>query len=109
MSTLDEKKLSYAPAYVTGIYPLLVEEAKKHGYAISIHGSIQRDLDLVAIPWTEDAVDPECLIVSLCQIFDIKPNHPLNCPERKPHGRLSWSIPLWWGAYIDISVMPRIL
>lgn len=104
---LDSKKTTYAPAYVVGIYPALADKARELGYALALHGSVQRDLDLIAVPWTDSAVDAIELVVALCAEFDLKPNHQLESPEIKPHGRLGWTIPLWWGAYIDLSVMPR--
>lgn len=108
MAGLDEKKPTYAPAYMVGIYPALAELARTLGYALALHGSLQRDLDIIAIPWTSEAVDPLDLVTALCSEFDIKPNHPLGEPTQKAHGRMSWSIPLWWGAYLDLSVMPRV-
>lgn len=27
--------------------------AREHGYALSVHGSVARDIDIVAIPWVE--------------------------------------------------------
>lgn len=107
MSTLDEKNPTWAPAYMVGIYPALAAAARTKGYALALHGSLQRDLDLVAIPWTDDAADPKDLLSVLCEEFDIETNNPLGMPMAKPHGRLCWTIPLWWGAYIDLSVMPR--
>lgn len=29
--------------------------ARKHGWAIGVHGSLRRDIDLIAVPWTEEA------------------------------------------------------
>lgn len=107
MPGLDEKKPTYAPAYVVGIYPALAAKARELGYALALHGSVQRDLDLIAIPWTDEAVEPIVLINGLCEEFDLETNHPLREPGIKPHGRLAWTIPLWWGAYLDVSVMPR--
>lgn len=75
---------------------------------MALHGSLQRDLDLIAIPWTEEAVEPIALINALCEEFDLETNHPIDAPWIKPHGRLAWTIPLWWGAYLDVSVMPRV-
>lgn len=107
MGTLDEKKPTYAPAYMVGIYPALAEKARSMGYALALHGSLRRDLDLIAVPWTDDAAEPAALVAALCEEFDVAPNHPMDKPEHKPHGRLGWSIPLWWGAYLDLAVMPR--
>ena len=104
MGDLKQKKATYAPAYVVGIYPELAERARSLGYALALHGSVQRDLDLVAIPWVEYAASPDYLVQSLCSAFDLetKPTEG----ELRPHGRITWSIPLWWGAYIDLSVIP---
>lgn len=106
MGTLDEKKPTWAPAYMVGIYPQLAAEARRHGYALTLHGSLQRDLDVVAVPWAEQVSPAIDLVSALAGVFYIEPNHPIDKPEQKPHGRLSWSLPLWWGAYIDLSVMP---
>jgi hypothetical protein len=106
MTGLDVKKPTFAPAYIVGIYPKLAEIAKQHGYALALHGSLQRDLDLIAIPWTAEAVSPTELMSAILAAFDLEPTHKE--PELKPHGRLAWSIPLWWGAYIDLSVMPLL-
>ncbi|WP_430434295.1 hypothetical protein [Methyloversatilis sp.] len=108
MGALNEKKPTYAPAYMVGIYPQLAEEARRFGYALALHGSLQRDLDLIAVPWREDAAPAIDLVRALGEVFDVEPNHPIDRPEQKPHGRLGWSLPLWWGAYLDISVTPRI-
>lgn len=108
MAGLNEKKPTYAAAYVVGIYPALVTKARALGYALSLHGSLQRDLDLIAVPWTESAIDPIELVKALCEEFDVAPNHDVTKPEVKPHNRLAWSIPLWWGAYIDLSVISPI-
>jgi hypothetical protein len=108
MAGLDTKKATYAPAYTVGIYPELANTAKANGYALALHGSLQRDLDLIAVPWTDEAIAPLELVKKLCQCFDVEPNHDLTKPEARPHGRLGWSIPLWWGAYLDLSVMPPV-
>ncbi|MDR7331727.1 hypothetical protein [Roseateles asaccharophilus] len=108
MPGLDEKKPTYAPAYMVGIYPELAAKARELGYALALHGSLQRDLDLIAVPWTDAAVEPLTLVKALCECFDVAPNHDLTKPEAKPHGRLGWSIPLWWGAYLDLAVLPRV-
>lgn len=105
MTGLDEKKPTYAPAYMVGIYPALATKAREHGYALALHGSIQRDLDVIAIPWIETVSTPEQLVIALCEEFDAEPNHPLTEPTIHPHGRISYSIPLWWGAYIDLSII----
>lgn len=92
------------------MYPMLCEIARAHGYALAIHGTLQRDMDLVAIPWTEEAVEPEVLVAALrkrAQWFQFEPDHPILKAMDKPHGRRAWTIPLMGDTLIDLSVMPR--
>lgn len=92
------------------IYLNIVKAAREIGYAVAIHGSVQRDLDLLAVPWTDEAVDDETLVnavIKACDgwvINEIPPRHPI----QKPHGRKSWSIYLDQYTYIDLCVMPRV-
>jgi hypothetical protein len=81
---------------------------RRLGYAVAVHGTQVKDLDLLAAPWTDEAETPlelvKCIASALPGVFG-----PANV---KPHGRRAWVIqPLYclgidaW--YIDISVMPR--
>ena len=107
------KTSTRAPAYAV-IYHGLAEIARRHGYALSIHGSVLTDLDIVAIPWTENAESADvvmeaikkhcgmCLVnIDQSGIEDLK-------PARKPHGRLAWKLHLDAGGAVDLSVMPRV-
>lgn len=85
--------------------------AMRHGYAISIHGSCKRDIDLIATPWVIEASRDEKLVEAIAIAVDgylenstlQKPN-----PSIKPHGRKAWVILLpGKPTYIDISVMPN--
>ena len=93
--------------------PKIREEGKRLGYAIALHGSMQRDFDLIAVPWVEDAVSAEVLEEMIAKEVDgyvIGETHDtgkLDAPTQQPHGRKSWNI-CWGGmAFIDLSVTPR--
>ena len=107
------KPPTFAPAYVA-LFPILAEIAQAHGYALAVHGSVSRDYDLVAIPWTEEAVDAETLIHKLADrcflIYDKFDEYGtgIHGPEEKPHGRRAWSLKIGCGAVMDISVVPRL-
>jgi hypothetical protein len=111
----------------TGVNPLDVVAlarlaARKHHYALAIHGSLARDLDLVAIPWREKASEPEVVVEAIRaavggMIFVAEPDgrdgyYSINdetkhSPNDRPHGRRAWSIyGVLGGSYIDLSVMP---
>jgi hypothetical protein len=107
-------------------YELLIgplrEKARELGYAIGVHGSLKRDIDLIACPWTSEATDARTLAEALqAVVAEINGNAHLSWypgrgqeftlaggPGMKPHGRLGWVINLGDGPYIDLSVMPRI-
>ncbi len=115
-----------AAAYAWMI-PYLQTVSRELGYAIGIHGSLARDLDIIAVPWTEEAVAAEILVEAFRKAvggtvlpdgtmggrWDKEKNEFVECkiemPGKKPHGRLAWNIHLTGGIYIDLSVMPRIL
>lgn len=95
------------------LLPRIRARGKRLGYAIAVHGTMQRDFDLLAAPWTEKAAKPELLVRSVANmvggyVIGEHNDHGVLCerPQRKPHGRLSWNI-CWGGrAFIDLSVMP---
>lgn len=119
-----------APAFAC-IYHGLCDVARSHGYALAIHGTVTTDLDLIAIPWVEEAVSAEELKdalmhhVGACgygdllrrqghseehvqQILERKENRDLDEAENKPHGRRAWNLYMDAGAKVDLSVMPRV-
>lgn len=97
------------------ILPRIRAKAKGLGYAIAIHGTMNRDLDLLAVPWVEDAAGAEDLVKAIAEevqgyvIGDVDSRGTISDSptKRQPHGRLSWNI-CWGGKpFIDLSVMPR--
>lgn len=104
------------PQYEALIEPLR-EKARELGYALTVHGSLKRDIDLVAIPWTDQAVPARTLAEAIRETAHVvngaalmredDPWHREGCPGLKPHGRLVWTFHLGGGPYIDLSVMPR--
>ena len=108
-----------APAYALGyiaVLPQFQAIARRHGYALAVHGSMATDLDLLACPWTDEATDAETLIESLrahMNGFFAEREWDTN-PSARPHGRRAWSLyatedgaKRCEGPYYDISVMPR--
>lgn len=103
------KKATFAPAYVS-MYPILSEIARENGYALTVHGTVSSDFDLVAIPWTEQAVSADMLVKAIATRMKLcfgEFGTGVYGPEEKPHGRIAWVLGVGNGAGIDISVMPR--
>lgn len=102
----------------TTFYPKLREVARRHGYALALHGTLAKDLDVVAVPWVEDAADEDTLVRALverCGGYVSAGGRRVDGEWRKvgartekPHGRAAWTIHLGGnGGYVDLSVMPR--
>lgn len=105
------------PCYAV-MYPALVAIARSHGYALAVHGSMTRDFDLIAVPWTEEAGEALPMIEEMkAAAQGVYTHHEFDhCitadhGKGKPHGRKAYSIHLTdqgcFGPYLDISVMPR--
>ena len=98
------KPASYAPLYAGAMYPKLAEIAREHGYALAVHGSLSRDLDMIAVPWTEGAVEPTVLIAAIESRTAALVTGP---PSEKPHGRIAYALCAGFGECgWDISFMP---
>lgn len=100
----------YAEALVT-----VRARARDLGYAIGLHGSQTRDLDLIAAPWTDEAVSADVLAEEIRRAVDGLIAGTATTKPEKPHGRRAYSIILKHGPpnertglpFIDLSVMPR--
>jgi len=109
------QKTPNAPLMYACLYSQLRERAAELGYALMLHGSLKRDGDMLASPWTDAAVAPEALVQELCACSGLVMHNPrASGPKQKPHGRLAWSLFLQEGGtegllYVDLSVMPRVV
>lgn len=82
----------------------LVQRAYIHGYALAVHGSLHRDLDLIAVAWTEEADSPETLVEMLCKWEELI--HVGDWTE-KPHGRRAVTLQTReYAKPIDLSIIP---
>lgn len=80
------------------------ELARFCGYAIGEHGTKERDLDVIAAPWVEQAVPADILIEFICGGMNAK----VVSKSEKPLGRKAYSLQVdGYFKILDISVMPR--
>lgn len=101
---------AYVERLLEDLLPPMRLAARGCGYAIAVHGSLQRDIDLVAIPWTVNAVDPKLLVNRLSGVIAgcLGRAHPSADWADKPHGRKAVTIITCGEAEIDLSIMPRL-
>lgn len=95
---------SYAPVYAAALYPELALCFRAHGYALATHGSLQRDFDLIAIPWVAQPSAPEDVVKQITTEWAIR---EIGEPTEKLHGRRVWTLSIGHGSCaIDLSFMP---
>lgn len=101
-------------AFFRSRLPAIREAAREHGYAIGLHGSLRRDLDLIAASWRDGASDKDVLAHAIAMAAcGITREGPYQW-EAKPLGRMAASLPCCWtswhgeagAGHIDLSVTP---
>jgi hypothetical protein len=111
MSTTDDAPRVYGiidPDYAR-VFTMARCLAWQEGYALAMHGSFTRDLDLIAVPWTDAACEPEHLVQRIADATGLKLPRG-TAWGRKPHGRKAFTLVFPGFAdprFVDLSVTPR--
>ena len=95
------------PAFYASIYEDIRKTAMALGWAVALHGSLKSDMDIMAMPWLENAVKFETLISAICGLFEdneLAGQYSVDY-KSKPHGRIVATIPIWEDFYLDISTI----
>jgi len=93
------------PLWYACIYRDMVRAARRLGYALALHGSMQKDFDVIAIPWREQRVASPAKLLEVIALT--AGGVVAKGWTRKPHGRLAATIILSGDLYIDLGVMPK--
>lgn len=84
---------------------LIWKLAREVGYAVGVHGSLRRDFDLIAAPWTDDAVSTTVFVGHMVKGL---PASIVGVNTVKPHGRVAVTLQIdGWFKPIDLSILPR--
>jgi len=102
----QQPRFRYVPAFYGLYFTAMAETARELGWALALHGSMARDLDVMAMPWTADAATPEALVARIVERHGLIPG--ADGWEAKPHGRRSHSLMMGGHFYVDLSVMPVV-
>jgi hypothetical protein len=120
-SNIEEKQIHVKPNFYTYCFEELKIIAKNYGYNLVVHGSMNRDMDLIAIPWIKDVGNVDEMIKEFAEYLDAE-IMPLTETEKKcfPHGRESRILNMMRSFtpfgnytedkqyYVDISIMPAL-
>lgn len=77
------------------------------GWALGLHGSLNSDMDIMAMPWVEDAKSVEQMIEALERCLT-KPDEQIfktGCSYDKPNNRVVYTIHIFADFYLDINVI----
>ena len=100
--------------YYLKIIPVIRQVARDLGYAIGVHGTLSKDLDLIAVPWTVGQSNHLDLLESIQMVIAgykgldhkrEKTDDPYIAQDM-PHGRRSYIIWIGVHAHIDIAITP---
>lgn len=92
--------------FYAAIYGDLRDKALECGWALGLHGSLNSDMDIMAMPWTKDATDAESMIANLYKCFDNDSwSLPVKHVGEKPNGRVVYTISIWEDFYLDINII----
>ncbi len=85
-------------------FELIWRIAREHGYSVGLHGSMKRDVDLIAVPWVDGASSWDVLMSAMEKGLNAK---RISGPENKPHGRIACNLQIdGWFKVIDLSIVP---
>lgn len=94
--------------FYAAIYGDLREKAMECGWALGLHGSLNSDMDIMAMPWTEDATDADIMIANLYKCFEEDLwSMPVKHIGEKPNGRVVYTISIWEDFYLDINIIEK--
>lgn len=105
ITSSKEQKVFYEDAL-----PAVRRRARQLGYAIGVHGSMLRDLDLIAVPWIEIHADRDTLARTIQRVISGYESDEVIW-EQKPCGRFTTSLPVCMttderpnAGHVDLSV-----
>ena len=103
---------AFSDAFLKVVMPDLRLAAKGCGYALAVHGTRARDIDMIAVPWVEGADEPDFLVQRLCGVLSGKVGRSVRQSAEwadKPHGRKAVTIFLAGSMTpeIDLSIVPQ--
>lgn len=71
MDTKDKKPVKARPQFYAVCFEQLKTIAIEFGYNLLIHGSLDRDFDLIAVAWVDDPKAHEELLKAFCEYLNV--------------------------------------
>lgn len=95
-------------AFYACVWPELKNIATGLGWALGLHGSLNSDMDLMAMPWTNESAPVKVLINAISDCFTnnekVKRDNSIPFID-KPNGRVVYTIHIHADFYLDINII----
>lgn len=92
-------------AFYAAMWDDIRQCAMDYGWAVALHGSLASDMDIMAMPWTENAVCFERLCSKIKGLFSGNEFYWEIDYCTKPNNRIVATMPIWGDFYLDISAI----
>ncbi len=105
---IRQAKKQFSLSILETVLEPIRETARGCGYAISVHGSLSKDIDLIATPWIYTAKSGDVLVQNIVKVLSEYLGNVCVSGDvgHKAHGRKAYTIVFNQGAvYFDLSVM----
>ena len=107
MKTAEQVTTNGRAVFYAVLWSDFRKAALELGWALALHGSMASDMDIMAMPWTEEAKPTEELVKAISDRIGrtvwsdthFKPHFD------KPHGRIVYTFCISGDFYIDLSVI----
>jgi len=92
--------------FYTVLWENFRQAALELGWTLALHGSMASDMDIIGVPWIEEAKPVSELIkaLSACVGNTIWADSHFEKHIGKPHGRVVYTLAIFTDYYIDLSV-----
>jgi len=107
MKHKDEITTNGRAVFYAVLWPDFRSAALELGWALALHGSMSSDMDIMGMPWTEDARPVEELVekISDCIGHTVWKDYHLEPHYGKPHGRIVYTFAISGDWYLDLSII----
>lgn len=84
----------------------LRQAAMDCGWALGLYGSLNSDMDIMAMPWTENVTSADEMVERLINCFGFaRSPHMTVDKTSKPNNRVVYTIPIFADFYIDLNII----
>lgn len=108
MKDKSEVRIDGKPVFYAVLYESMRKAALDCGYALALHGSMQSDMDMIAMAWVQDAKPVEELVAAInkCIGATVWAESNLKKSGDRPYGREIYTLSIMGSWHLDLSVIP---